>query len=852
MSINLTQKAKEILALSRKEALKLQSNSIRPLHILLGILQYESCLAYKILHALGTPIEELRSALERIDQHEHEEDMQAFTTDNVQANGIRLTPEVESLLKLTQQYARALKSEAVGTEHILLAVIKNADITTTNVLSEFNITYEIIERIVVHRLGEYYVIAQELQDTMDESARNGEDNMSEDLGSSTKHTHTDEDKSKTPVLNSFSRDLSKLAEEGKLDPIIGRKKEIERVAQILSRRRKNNALLIGEPGVGKTAIAEGLALQIMHGKVAKTLLGKRVVSLDLAALVAGTKYRGQFEERIKAIMNELIKSKQIILFIDELHTIVGAGSAAGALDAANILKPALARGDIQCIGATTLSEYRQYIEKDGALSRRFQVVMVEPTSIMESVEILNNLKETYEEYHAVTYTPDVIKACVDLADRYISNRLLPDKAIDVMDEAGASVHMRHMQVPNKITKLADDIELIKINKNKAVKNQRYEEAAQLRDQEKRLLEKLDLEKSKWEQELRTKKYPVTIEDVASVISSTTGIPFKRIIHHQDAHIAALKQELEAKIVGQEAAIEKVAKTIQRTHIGLQDPNRPLGTFIFLGPTGVGKTELAKTLASILFDNRDALIRIDMSEYMEKFTVSRLIGAPPGYVGYEEGGQLTERIRRNPYSVVLLDEIEKAHPDIYNVLLQMMDDGILTDGLGRKIDCRHAIIIMTSNVGARDLQNTGIGFQSSANQHIDEIMKAKVQKALEQTFSPEFINRLDDIVIFNSLTPTDIEKIVNIQLKGVIQRAAKLGYQLDIKQKAKAFLAKQGYDPKYGVRPLKRTIQQYLEDPITEQVLQGYIHAGDTIAIDHPKAQDKLSFKIKVSKSLKKE
>ncbi|ACE05875.1 hypothetical protein Aasi_0465 [Candidatus Amoebophilus asiaticus 5a2] len=841
MPINLTHKAKEIIALSRKEALKLHSNSIRPLHILLGILQYESCLAYKILFALGIPMEELRIALEKSEQQEHEEDM----IDNGQVNGIKLTHEIESLLKLTQQYAKALKSEAIGTEHILLAALKNADVHTKYILDQFNVTYEAIERVIVHRLGQYYIVAQEMEESRDDASENMDD--SED---STTSKHKDIEKTRTPILDNFSRDLSKLAEEGKLDPIIGRKKEIERVAQILSRRRKNNALLIGEPGVGKTAIAEGLALQIMQGKVAKPLLGKRVVSLDVAALVAGTKYRGQFEERIKAIMNELVKSKQVILFIDELHTIVGAGSAAGSLDAANILKPALARGDIQCIGATTLSEYRQYIEKDGALTRRFQSVRVEPTTIVESIEILNNLKDTYEEYHSVTYTPEVIKACVDLADRYISNRLLPDKAIDVMDEVGASVHMHNIQVPSKIAKLADNIELIKANKNKAVRNQKYEEAAQLRDQEKKLYEKFELEKTKWEQELKSKRYPITTDDVAAVIASTTGIPLERIAHQKDIHISTLKQQLQARIVGQDVAIDKVVKTIQRTHIGLQDPNKPLGTFMFLGPTGVGKTELAKALAATLFTNKEALIRIDMSEYMEKFNVSRLIGAPPGYVGYEEGGQLTEKIRKNPYSVVLLDEIEKAHPDIYNVLLQMMDDGVLTDGLGRRIDCRHAIIIMTSNVGARDLQNAGIGFQGTG-ENTEEIMKEKVEKALQRTFSPEFINRLDDIVIFRPLTPTDIVQIVDIQLQELVKRATKLGYQLEIKPSAKAFLGKQGYDVKYGIRPLKRTIQQYVEDPITEQVLQGNARAGSTIVIEHKKDGDALSFKVKVSRSSKK-
>jgi ATP-dependent Clp protease ATP-binding subunit ClpC len=839
--INLTHKAKEIIALSRQEAIKLHSASIKPVHILLGILQYESCLAYKILLALGTPIEELRHMLKTADQAIYEEDLMS---DNLQANSIQLTPEVENLLKLTQQYAKALKSEAAGTEHILLAILKYADVTINHILHEYNITYEAVERIVVQRLGEYYVMAQEMEETMGEIP----DNLEENIGNVASPSKSAESgKTKTPVLSSFSRDLSKLAEEGKLDPIIGREKEIERVAQILSRRRKNNALLIGEPGVGKTAIAEGLALRIMQGKVAKPLLNKRVISLDIAALVAGTKYRGQFEERLKAIMSELLKSKQIILFIDELHTIIGAGSAAGALDAANILKPALARGDIQCIGATTLSEYRQYIEKDGALTRRFQVVMVEPTTIAETIEILNNLKETYENYHAVTYSPEVIKACVELSERYISNRLLPDKAIDIMDEVGASVHMRHMQVPHKITRLTEDIEAVKLMKNKAAKNQQYEEAAQLRDKEKKLYEKLELAKLKWEEELKTQKYPITLEDIAAVVANITGIPRQRITHQEDVQIRTLKQELQARIIGQDAAIDKVVKTIQRTHVGLQDPHRPLGVFMFLGPTGVGKTELAKSLAMNLFANKDALIRIDMSEYMEKFTVSRLIGAPPGYVGYEEGGQLTEKIRKHPYSVILLDEIEKAHPDVFNVLLQFMDDGTLTDGLGRKIDCRHAVIIMTSNVGARDLQNVDIGFQP---QGIDAqaAINDKVQKALRSTFSPEFINRLDDVVIFRPLTQIDIKHIVDIQLQKLIQRAADLGYQLVFKPKARDFLAQKGYDVMYGVRPLKRVIQQYVEDPMTEQVLEKRIQVGDTIHVDHKKGNDKLSFIV--AKTLK--
>ena len=843
MFINLTHKAKEIIILSRKEALKLHSHSIRPVHMLLGILQYESCLAYKILVALGTSISELREELEKEDQQKYLiEKRYNSSIHYTEEEELQLTYEMENLLKLTQKYAQALKSQVVGTEHILLAILKSVDVHTSHILSGFHITYEVIERIIVHRVGEYYVISQELEGMSGEETKDADDKIQDK--DSIPHTETEQNK--TPILSSFSRDLSKLAEEGKLDPIVGRKKEIERVAQLLSRRRKNNALLIGEPGVGKTAIAEGLALQIMQGKVAKPLLNKRVMSLDLAALISGTKYRGQFEERIKNIMNELIKYKQIILFIDEIHTIVGAGGASGSLDAANILKPALARGEIQCIGATTLSEYRQYIEKDGALSRRFQVVMVEPTTIPETIDILNNLKQSYEAYHSVSYPPEILKICVELADRYISNRLLPDKAIDVMDEVGASVYMRNRKTSNKLTKLVNDIEIIKERKNKAVKDQQYEEAAHLRDCQKKMQQKLSIEETKWEQQLKTQKHTITVEDIATVISGITGIPMQRIMHQQDNYLTKLQKLLKAKIIGQEPAIEKVVKTIQRTHIGLQNPNKPLGTFIFLGPTGVGKTELAKTLALALFANKNALIRIDMSEYMEKFNVSRLIGAPPGYIGYEEGGQLTEKIRKNPYSVVLLDEIEKAHPEIYNVILQMMDDGILTDGMGRKIDCRHTIIIMTSNIGARELQSADIGFQSSGQQNIQEVMRSKVEKALQNTFSPEFINRLDDIILFKSLNPVDIRKIVDIQLHELIQRASTLGYQIEIRQSARNFLAIKGYDAKYGIRPLKRTIQQYVEDLITEQVLQKNLHIGDMVIIEYKKNEDTLSFKTQTS------
>jgi len=840
MSIQLTDKAKEIIALSRQEAIKANCSSIRPLHILLGILQYESCLAYKILTALEVPIAHLRIALEKTEHATHEEEPTMIKQkEPIQANSITLDPSVSVLLKLTQQYAKVLQSKAIGTEHMLLATLKNMDTNLLEVLESFGVTYEKIEKIIIHRLGEYYVI--------DNQNRNMPIARSEDATNETagdppnKHTTMlDHDQSlATPILNSCGKDLSKLAAEGKLVPVIGRKKEIERVMQILIRCKKNNALLIGEPGVGKTAIAEGLALAIMQGKVAKPLLDKRVISLDIATLIAGTKYRGQFEERMKGLIQELTQSNQFILFIDEIHTIVGAGSASGSLDVANILKPALARGEIQCIGATTLSEYKQHIEKDGALTRRFQTVQIEQTTIKETVAILHALQPGYETYHAVSYTPEVLEACANFSAAYISNRLLPDKAIDIMDEVGARVKMHHWQVPIKITKLAETIESIKVKKNHAVQSQLYEEAAQLRDQEKKLYEKLAIEKTKLEQKVSKKRYPVSCLDVAAVVAETTGIPIERIMHQSNDLLLHLSKHLKAEIIGQDNAIEKVSKSLQRAQIGLQDSNRPLGVFMFLGPTGVGKTALAKTLARQFFNNPSALIRLDMSEYMEKFTVSRLIGAPPGYVGYEEGGQLTEKIRNHPYSVILLDEIEKAHSDVYNILLQMMDEGILTDGLGRKIDCRHAIIIMTSNVGAKELDNIAIGFQGNEKPNHQEVLREKVQKALQSTFSPEFINRLDDVIVFHSLTPKDIDKIVKNQLVALKNRVKNLGYHLIIKKNAIDFLGKKGYDAKYGIRPLKRVLQNYVEDAVTQQIIQGKILPGETLVIDKVKEADHL-------------
>ncbi len=638
-----------------------------------------------------------------------------------------------------------------------------------------------------------------------------------------------------------------MAELGALDPIVGRESEIERVSQILSRRKKNNPILIGEPGVGKTAIVEGLALRIVQRKVSRVLFDKRVISLDLAALVAGTKYRGQFEERMKAIMNELEKNRDVILFIDELHTIVGAGGASGSLDASNIFKPALARGELQCIGASTLDEYRMYIEKDGALDRRFQKVIIDPPSVEDTIKILNNIKSKYEDYHNVNYDDEAIDACVKLSDRYVTDRLLPDKAIDVMDEVGARVHLKNINVPQTIVDLEQKIEDVKNEKNKVVKSQKFEEAASLRDTEKRLQEELEKAKSDWEEESKHKRFPIGEEDIAEVVSMMTGIPVKRMVQAETDKLRRMAEDMRGMVVGQDEAIQKVVKAIQRNRVGLKDPKKPIGTFIFLGPTGVGKTELARALARHMFDSEDSLVRIDMSEYMEKFTVSRLIGAPPGYVGYEEGGQLTERVRRKPYSVILLDEIEKAHPDIYNILLQVLDDGQLTDGLGRKVDFKNTLIIMTSNIGVRQLKDfgTGVGFTTSSKmENEDEANKAVIEKALKKTFSPEFLNRIDDVVIFNSLSKDHIFSIIDILMKGVMKRLANLGFSLELTEDAKTFLADKGYDQQFGARPLHRAIQKYLEDPLAEEILNLNVKAGDVLIADADTENGKLKFSFK--------
>jgi ATP-dependent Clp protease ATP-binding subunit ClpC len=843
MEAKFSNRVKEVISLSREEALRLGHDYIGAEHLLLGMIREGEGVAVGLLKKLGIALDELRLALEQATK--------GTASGNVKnlAN-IPLTRQSEKVLKITYLEAKIFKSELIGTEHLLLSILRDEDNIATQILEKFEVNYEIIKELLEYHT--HNPMASDTEDGDEDSSRIfGSGGGSQGKEPASKGGTTE--KSRTPVLDNFGRDLTKLADENKLDPIVGREKEIERVAQVLSRRKKNNPILIGEPGVGKTAIAEGLALRIIQKKVSRVLFGKRVVTLDLASLVAGTKYRGQFEERMKAVMNELEKSPEVILFIDEIHTIVGAGGASGSLDASNMFKPALARGDIQCIGATTLDEYRQYIEKDGALARRFQIVMVDATSPDETIEILNNIKEKYEEHHHVNYSEEAIQACVKLSDRYISDRFLPDKAIDVLDEAGARVHINNIHVPADIVKLEEQIENIKKEKNKVVKSQKYEEAAQLRDKEKKLLEQLDTAKVRWEEDTKKKRYSVKEENVAEVIAMMTGIPVSRVAQNESSKLLGMGAELKARVIGQEEAINKLVRAIQRTRVGLKDPKKPIGSFVFLGPTGVGKTELAKVLATYLFDKEDALVRIDMSEYMEKFSVSRLVGAPPGYVGYEEGGQLTEKIRRKPYSVILLDEIEKAHPDVYNLLLQVLDDGILTDGLGRRVDFRNTIIIMTSNIGARDLKDfgAGIGFSTKAKvDKLDELMKGTIQNALRKAFSPEFLNRLDDVIVFNTLEKSDIHRVIDITLRHVFARISALGYHVELTEKAKDFLSDKGYDPQYGARPLNRAIQKYLEDPVAEEILKGEVSNGDTISADYDGTSETLTLKIKKKKAEK--
>jgi len=840
MEAKFSNRVKEVISLSREEALRLGHDYIGTEHLLLGMIREGEGVAVSLLKKLGVSLEELRSAIEQATK--------GTATSNVKnlAN-IPLTRQSEKVLKITYLEAKIFKSQLIGTEHLLLSILRDEDNLATQILDKFDVSYDVVKELLEYQTEN--PLAQSDTDDGDEDTGKIFGGSSSSGGSG-RESGKGAEKSRTPVLDNFGRDLTKLAEDDKLDPIVGREKEIERVAQILSRRKKNNPILIGEPGVGKTAIAEGLALRIVQKKVSRILFGKRVVTLDLASLVAGTKYRGQFEERMKAVMNEIEKSPDVILFIDELHTIVGAGGASGSLDASNMFKPALARGEIQCIGATTLDEYRQYIEKDGALARRFQMVMVDATTPEETIQILDNIKDKYQDHHHVNYTEEAVKACVALSDRYISDRYLPDKAIDVLDEAGARVHISNINVPKQVVELEEQIEDIKKEKNRVVKSQKYEEAAQLRDKEKKLLAQLDEEKNKWEEETRTKRYEVDEENVAEVIAMMTGIPTKRIAQNESVKLLAMKEELNKKVIGQDDAIKKLTKAIQRTRVGLKDPKKPIGSFIFLGPTGVGKTEMAKMLSTFLFDKEDTLIRIDMSEYMEKFSVSRLVGAPPGYVGYEEGGQLTEKVRRKPYSVVLLDEIEKAHPDVFNILLQVLDDGILTDGLGRRVDFRNTIIIMTSNIGVRDLKDfgAGIGFATSARRdNSDDVMKSTIQNALKKAFSPEFLNRLDDVIVFNTLEKEHIHQIIDISLEKLFKRIVELGYSVELTKKAKDFLSDKGYDPQYGARPLNRAIQKYLEDPVAEEILKGDIQEGDTLVADWDGKAEELHFKLKKKK-----
>jgi ATP-dependent Clp protease ATP-binding subunit ClpC len=829
MEAKFSPQVKDVISFSREEALRLGHDYIGAEHLLLGLIREGDGMAIKILKSLGVDTSKLRRSIE--------EAVRGTSSVTVNLGNIPLTKQAEKVLKITYLEAKIFKSDLIGTEHLLLSILRDDDNIASQILLQYSITYEIFKQEVeVNKNG----FRDEAQGGGTSSG--GDDDYQEEESFSAPKKVSDI-KSKTPVLDNFGRDLTRAAEEGRLDPIVGREKEIERVSQILSRRKKNNPILIGEPGVGKSAIAEGLALRIVQRKVSRVLFNKRVVTLDLASLVAGTKYRGQFEERMKAVMNELEKSTDVILFIDEIHTIVGAGGASGSLDASNMFKPALARGEIQCIGATTLDEYRQYIEKDGALDRRFQKVMIEPATPDETVEILNRIKEKYEEHHGVTYTDEAINACVALTSRYITDRFLPDKAIDALDEAGSRVHLTNIHVPENIITIESKIEDIKIEKNKVVKSQKYEEAAKLRDTEKNLLEELDRAKAEWEAETKTKRYEVTEDNVAEVVSMMTGIPLQRVGQTDSVKLLNMYGTVAEKIIGQDDAIKKLTKAIQRTRAGLKDPKKPIGSFIFLGPTGVGKTELAKELARFMFDSDDSLIQIDMSEYMEKFAVSRLVGAPPGYVGYEEGGQLTEKVRRKPYAVILLDEIEKAHPDVFNILLQVLDEGQLTDSLGRKVDFRNTIIIMTSNIGARQLKDfgAGVGFSTSAKiSQNDAHSRGVIENALKRAFAPEFLNRVDDVVVFNSLGKEEIFKIIDIELKSLFGRVHSLGYEVKLTEGAKEFIADKGFDSNFGARPLKRAIQKYLEDPIAEEILKGEIHDGDTLEIDYDKEKEEIT------------
>ena len=823
---------KQIMTSAKEEAKRLGNAKVNPEHLFLGILKLRSGKAIDILMSLGLDFHDAKSKIE-----------ERLENKRYQATGpvadLEFSLPTSSILKRVENEAWEVGDSEVDSEHVMLAILKNPAGYVSRLFSTMGIDYDNFKKALLRGKPRIQMDYNDDEDGMED----GDDEAA--MYNPFKRKEQSNPNSDTPVLDNFGVDVTKEAEAGKLDPVVGREREIERLAQILSRRKKNNPVLIGEPGVGKSAIAEGLALRIAEKKVPRVLLGKRVISLDVASLVAGTKYRGQFEERIKAILKEVEKNKDVILFIDEIHTIVGAGGGGGSLDAANMLKPALARGEIQCIGATTLDEYRENIEKDGALERRFQKVLVEPTSYEETVEILNNIKSRYEDHHSVRYTDDAIEACVKLTDRYVSDRVQPDKAIDALDEAGSRVHIHTIKVPAEVEKLEHAIVEAQERKKAAVKQQNFEVAASFRDEERSLQRQLEDAKARWEQDLQAHRTEVTGEHIAEVVAMMTGVPVKRIAQTEGERLLRMPSELAGSVVGQDEAIEKVVRAIHRNRAGLKDPNRPIGSFIFLGPTGVGKTQLAKVLARYLFDTEDALIRIDMSEYMEKFSVSRLVGAPPGYVGYEEGGQLTEKVRRKPYSVVLLDEIEKAHPDVFNILLQLLDDGQLTDSLGRKIDFKNTIVIMTSNIGSRQVKDfgRGIGFGSHDRSGDNAYVAGVVQKALKNTFSPEFLNRIDDVVMFNSLSKEDMGKIIDIELKGLMRRVDEMGARVEITPEAKAFLVEKGYDPQYGARPLKRAIQRYVEDELAEVFIKG-VKEGMAFVMDVDKERDKLSASLR--------
>ena len=841
---------KHVLDQSRTEAIRHNNNVVTPEHMLMAIMSQSGSHAFQAIQQLidADTMYQLRDTLDR-----------SLFQGTAGVSNISVSDLANRIIKLSVLEAKMLKSEIVDSEHLLLALFHNKEVQGTEAFRAFidaGVTYEAIYKLLANvadapSMGTSF--GDDEDDEDDDMPGSSSDRASS--GSSQQSVPSSSQRAAgrrgndTPVLDKFGNDMTRAAEEGRLDPVIGRDTEIERLAQILSRRKKNTPVLIGEPGVGKSAIVEGLALRIVQRKVSRILFDKRVISLDMASIVAGTKYRGQFEERIKGILNELSKNKDVILFIDELHTIVGAGNAAGSMDAANLLKPALARGEIQCIGATTLDEYRKNIEKDGALERRFQKVMVEPTSSEETLIILNNIKDKYEEHHNVTYTPDALEACVKLTERYVSDRNFPDKAIDAMDEAGSRVHVTNIVVPREIEQLEVQISEANASKLQAAQNQNFESAASFRDKEHRLKQELDEAKRKWEASLNDIREVVDEEKVAEVVAMMTGVPVQRIAQAEGMRLRELGPKLKNNIIGQDQAIDKIVKAIQRNRVGLKDPNKPIGTFMFLGPTGVGKTHLAKKLAEYLFDSADTLIRVDMSEYMEKFTVSRLVGAPPGYVGYEEGGQLTEKVRQHPYSIVLLDEIEKAHPDVFNLLLQVLDEGRLTDSLGRRVDFKNTIIIMTSNIGSRQLKDfgTGVGFNTRAADK--EYSHGVIQKALNKAFSPEFLNRVDDIVMFDELDRDAIFRIIDIELAGFYKRVASLGYTLDITAAAKDFIAKKGYDPQFGARPLKRAIQKYLEDELAELIINASVTPGARICVGYDECADKIVTEINAPDSV---